>query len=102
VGRVLRRLGRDTYRLPRKGPERANRVARDIPMGRLPWDETEPGHFEVDTVHHCGAAAVGEYVHTVQDVALLQPLPAGDAAPGKAACAPGGRSLQGEASPRCH
>ena len=68
VGRVLRRLGQDTYRLPRKGPERANQVAREIPMGRLPWDEKQPGHFEVDTVHHCGAATVGEYVHTVQMV----------------------------------
>jgi len=68
VGRVLKRLGRDTYRLPRKGPERANQLAREIPMGRLPWDEKQPGHFEVDTVHHCGAATVGEYVHTVQMV----------------------------------
>lgn len=59
-GAVLRRLGRDTYRLPRKGPEQANWLARDIPMGRLPWEETEPGHFEVDTVHHCGPAAIGE------------------------------------------
>lgn len=68
VGRVLCRLGRDTYRLPRKGPERANQLAREIPMGRLPWDEKQPGHFEVDTVHHCGAATIGEYVHTVQMV----------------------------------
>jgi transposase InsO family protein len=68
VGRVLRRLGQDTYRLPRKGPERASQLAREIPMGRLPWDEKQPGHFEVDTVHHCGAATVGEYVHTVQMV----------------------------------
>lgn len=68
VGRALKRLGRDTYRLPRKGPERANQLAREIPMGRLPWDEKQPGHFEVDTVHHCGLATVGEYVHTVQMV----------------------------------
>lgn len=68
LGRVLSRIGQDTYRLPRKGPEQANRVAREVPMGRLPWDETEPGHFEVDTVHHCGPAAIGEYVHTVQMV----------------------------------
>ena len=68
VGRILKHLGRDTYRLPRKGPERANQLAREIPMGRLPWDEKQPGHFEVDTVHHCGAATVGEYVHTVQMV----------------------------------
>jgi len=51
VGRVLRRLGQDTYRLPRKGPERASQLAREIPMGRLSWDEKQPGHFEVDTVH---------------------------------------------------
>ncbi|MDO8700683.1 MAG: integrase [Deltaproteobacteria bacterium] len=68
VGRILHRLGQDTYRLPRKGPERANQIAKEIPMGRIPWNESEPGHFEVDTVHHCGAATVGEYVHTLQMV----------------------------------
>lgn len=66
VGRILRRIGQDTYRLPRKGPERANQIAREIPMGRLPWDEEQPGHFEVDLVHHCGQATVGDYVHTLQ------------------------------------
>lgn len=68
VGRILRRVRQDTYRLPRKGPERANQVAKEIPMGRIPWNEPQPGHFEVDTVHHCGPATVGEYVHTVQMV----------------------------------
>jgi len=68
VGRILRRVRQDTYRLPRKGPERANQLAREIPMGRLPWNESQPGHFEVDLVHHCGAATVGEYVHTFQMV----------------------------------
>lgn len=66
VGRILRRIGQDTYRLPRKGPERANQIAREVPMGRLPWDEAQPGHFEADLVHHCGPATVGDYVHTVQ------------------------------------
>jgi hypothetical protein len=37
-------------------------------MGRIPWDTQEPGHFEADTVHHCGPSASGEYVHTVQIV----------------------------------
>jgi len=37
-------------------------------MTRIPWDLTEPGHFEVDLVHHCGAATLGEYVHTLQMV----------------------------------
>src|SRR5690242_7361409 len=45
VQRRLTRLAQDTPRLPRKGPEQANRVARTIPMGRLAWDEPTPGHF---------------------------------------------------------
>ncbi len=66
VQRLLARIGQDAYRLPRRGPEQANRLAKDIPMGRLPWETSEPGHFEVDLVHHCGQAAVGEYLHTLQ------------------------------------
>jgi hypothetical protein len=66
VRRRLERISQDQPRLPRKGPERANRVTRDIPMRRIPWNEEEPGHFETDLVHHCGPSASGEYVHTVQ------------------------------------
>ncbi|MFQ5611377.1 MAG: integrase [Anaerolineae bacterium] len=68
VGRILRRVGQDQPRLPRKGPERANEVTKDIPMTRIAWDETQPGHFETDLVHHCGPIASGEYVHTLQMV----------------------------------
>ncbi len=53
-------------RLPRGGPERANQVVREVPMKRLAWDERQPGHFEVDLVHHCGPSATGDYVHTLQ------------------------------------
>lgn len=66
VQRHLTRLAQDTPRLPRKGPTAANRVARAIPMQRIPWDEREPGHFEVDLVHHSGPSTAGEYVHTLQ------------------------------------
>jgi hypothetical protein len=66
VQRRLTRLAQDTPRLPRKGPEQANRVARLIPMGRLAWDEPMPGHFEVDLVHHSGPTTHGEYLHTLQ------------------------------------
>jgi len=66
LGRILARIGQDQPRLPRKGPEHANRVTRDIPMKRIPWDEQEPGHFEADLAHHCGPSASGEYVHTLQ------------------------------------
>jgi hypothetical protein len=68
VQRRLRRLGQDTPRLPRQGPEAANRVARTIPMKRIPWDTAAPGHFEVDLVHHSGPVTEGDYVHTLQMV----------------------------------
>jgi hypothetical protein len=35
-------------------------------MKRIPWDEQQPGHFEVDLVHHCGPSSSGHYVHTLQ------------------------------------
>src|SRR5205085_5168435 len=69
VQRRLTRLAQDTPRLPRGGPERASRtnaVARQIPMRRIAWDQPEPGHFEVDLVHHGGHEPVGEYAHTLQ------------------------------------
>ena len=68
VRRILNRLGQDERRLPRKGPAQANRVAREIPMKRIPWHEQQPGHFEVDAVHHCGISTSGHYVHTIQMV----------------------------------
>jgi hypothetical protein len=66
VQRRLARFGQDTPRLPRKGPAAANRVARAIPMRRIAWDEAEPGHFEVDLVHHSGPSTAGDYLHTLQ------------------------------------
>ena len=68
VQRLMRRLRQDTPRLPRRGPERANRLTQVVPMERLSWKISEPGHFEVDLVHHCGAASEGQYVHTLQMV----------------------------------
>ena len=35
-------------------------------MKRLAWDESEPGHFEVDMVHHNGGDSAGNFVHTLQ------------------------------------
>ena len=66
VERILSRLRQDEPRLPRRGPKRTNNLLRDVPMKRIPWQEQEPGHFEVDLVHHCGPSASGEYVHTIQ------------------------------------
>lgn len=66
VRRILQRVSQDEPRLPRRGPERANQLTRDIPMRVIPWDEHEPGHFEADLVHHGGPTSAGVYVHTAQ------------------------------------
>ncbi len=68
VTRLLARHRTERLRLPRAGPERANSVTKDVPMTRIPWDTTEPGHCEVDLVHHAGATTAGEYAHTLQVV----------------------------------
>ena len=66
VGRILKRQPRDRPRLPQKGPKRANRLRHEIPAERIAWQQQQPGHFEVDLVHHCGPSASGHYVHTLQ------------------------------------
>lgn len=66
VTRILRKYRSRKQRLPQKGPERANQVRKPVPMKRIPWDTSEPGHFEVDLVHHCGESTDGTYAHTLQ------------------------------------
>jgi hypothetical protein len=66
VTRLLAGLPRASSRLPRRAPGQANRLLRAVPMGRIPWQTTAPGSFEVDLVHHGGESAAGEYVHTLQ------------------------------------
>ncbi len=68
VERILARIRQDEPRLPRRSPRPTNSLLRDVPMKRIPWHEQEPGHFEVDLVHHCGPSASGEYVCTIQMV----------------------------------
>jgi len=67
VQRLLRKhRARKKPWLPRKGPERANQVSKGVPMKRIAWDITEPGHFEVDLVQHSGDNTSGEYGYTLQ------------------------------------
>src|SRR5205085_8412751 len=66
VERMLRKNRARKARLPRKGPHRANQVTKGVPMGRIPWDTADPGHFETDLVHHGGESAAGEYGYTLQ------------------------------------
>ena len=45
-----------------------NHHQREIPAYRIPRDVADPGHLEMDLVHHCGAATAGEYVYTLHVV----------------------------------
>ncbi len=66
VSRILRKYRSRRVRLPQKGAERANQVTKGIPMGRIPWNVTEPGHLEVDLVYHSGPSTTGLHGHTIQ------------------------------------
>jgi hypothetical protein len=66
VKRIVARIRQDEPRLRRKRPRPRNHFLSGIPMKRLPWQERQPGYFEVDLVHHCGRTASGEYLYTLQ------------------------------------
>ncbi len=72
VTRILRKYRSHKQRLPQRGPERANQVRKPVPMQRIPWETSEPGHFEVDLVQHSGESSDGIYAFTLQmvDVAI--------------------------------
>lgn len=66
--RLLSRLRQDECHILRRQPPHAPPWKRDVPMRRIPWNTAQPGHFEVDLVHHCGPSATGDYVHTINMV----------------------------------
>ncbi len=66
VARILRKHRSQRRRLPQKGAERANSATKGVPMGRIPWQISEPGHFEVDLVYHSGETTAGLHGHTIQ------------------------------------
>lgn len=51
---------------PARAAPKPNPVLRQVPMGRIPYDISVPGHFEVDLVHHCGSSSAGLYISTLQ------------------------------------
>jgi len=81
--RIPGSLRRDRPRPLPRSPQDHNPWRRDIPMLRLPYNLQEPGHLEIDLVHHCGLSASGEYVYTLQmvDIATGQVEPV--AVPGR-------------------
>jgi IS30 family transposase len=69
IGRIRRKRQQDEPRIGReRRPGKQNSVQKQVPIRRIPWDITEPGHFEVDLVHHSGPSATGEFVCTLQMV----------------------------------
>jgi hypothetical protein len=68
VRRILARHHPSIHRLPRKPPSRPRALTKNIPMQRIPYNTAQPGHCEVDLVHHSGPNASGHYVHSLQMV----------------------------------
>src|SRR5205807_4550252 len=66
VARLLSKHRSQVRRLPQKGAGRANAATQGVPMGRIPWEVSEPGHFEVDLVYHSGESTAGLHGHTIQ------------------------------------
>lgn len=50
----------------RKPQTPENQYQQALPAYRIPRDILEPGHFEMDLVHHCGDVTAGEYLYTLQ------------------------------------
>jgi hypothetical protein len=67
VRRILQRVGQDQPRVVRKRTVQPHNY-QQIPAKRLAWNLSEPGHFEVDLVHHGGGSASGQYACTLQMV----------------------------------
>jgi hypothetical protein len=66
VRRSLNHSRQDQCRLPQRTGRKPNKVLQQVPMVRIPWDEQEPGHFEVDLVHHSGPITSGDYICSLQ------------------------------------
>lgn len=79
--RMLAPVGQEPARMAHTQAQSgaANHLRQAVPMRRIHWDEVQPGHFEVDLVHHCGVSLEGQYIHTLQMV---------DVATGWSECAP--------------
>jgi transposase InsO family protein len=69
VGRILARIRQDAPRLrTRSGKTSVTPIQAQVPIRKIPWDESVPGHFEVDLVFHSGPSASGDFVYTLQMV----------------------------------
>lgn len=72
LGRILKELG-PARKFPRPYPgRRAETSAQQaVPISIIPWQQSVPGHFEVDLVHHGTADRQGNLVCTIQFIDVL-------------------------------
>ncbi len=69
VGRILKRIRQDEPRLRRRSATTSvTQIQAQVPIRNIPWEETTPGHLEVDLVYHSGPSAAGDFVYTLQMV----------------------------------
>ena len=66
IQRRLTQVPKDRFYLKRRSPRSRNEIAQEIPIQRLPWDESQPGHLEMDLVEHSGPRASGEFAYSLQ------------------------------------
>jgi hypothetical protein len=66
VKRILERIVRCKPRPRRRKPKESS-LAKRIPVRRVPYDEKEPCHFEVDLVHHSGPATYSPCLEVVEN-----------------------------------
>jgi transposase InsO family protein len=55
-----------------------------VPIRSERWDVNEPGWGEIDTVHHCGDSAFGEYIYSLNFTDIASTWTEGRAVVGKA------------------
>jgi len=72
VERILHEI-RPAHQRPRvyRGRRSETLAQRQIPVSVIPWDESEPGHFEVDLVHHGVPDENGNLIYTIQFICVL-------------------------------
>lgn len=73
VRRIVRRVRPEGPRLPqaRRGRPPDTVAQSCVPVRVIPWREPEPGHFEVDLVHHSRSGMEGPFVCTFQFIDVL-------------------------------
>lgn len=72
VGRILKKPG-PVRKFPRPYPGRRAETSaqQQVPISIIPWQQSVPGHFEVDLVHHGAADRRGNLVCTIQFIDVL-------------------------------